>query len=106
MRNPTSGSHCPSCSFTWAIANQAIGASGVYFPAHIACPGASPTNGPVLVGARTALPRTAAGSGVVFEAYSDAAGFLTLVITNPAAGAIVALGTDVVLDLIQLPVQP
>jgi hypothetical protein len=52
------------------------------------------------------LPRTAAGSGVVFEAYSNAAGFLTLVITNPAAGAIVALGTAVVLDLIQFPVAP
>lgn len=106
MRNPTSGSHCPSCSFSWAVANQAIAAGGVYFPAHIACPGAAPTNGPVLVGARSALPRTAAGSGVTFEAYSDAAGFLTLVITNPGAAAIVALGAAVTLDLIQFPVAP
>lgn len=106
MRNATSGTHCPAVSVTWPIASQALATNTAYAPAHVACPGARAALGPCSIGARTALPRTAAGADPLLVAFSDADDFITWRATNNNANALVALGADVTIDIIQLPSNP
>lgn len=106
MRQPTSGTTLPTCSVTFPVASQAVAANAAYAPAHVACVGASPTGGPILASARTALPRTAGGASPNIEVWSDAAGFISFRISNNNANALVALGADVIIDAIQFPTAP
>jgi hypothetical protein len=105
MRNSTSGTTLPRGTYTWLIANQALGA-GAGTSVGVNVPGARVANGHVVATARTALPLTAAGSGPVVTAFISAADIVTIRLQNPAAGALVALGADVVFDIMVLPIDP
>jgi hypothetical protein len=52
------------------------------------------------------MPRSAAGVGPILVAFCDADDFITWRAENPQAAALVALGADVTLDIMQLPLQP
>jgi hypothetical protein len=106
MRQATSGSSLPTCHVTFPVASQGIAANAAYAPAHVACVGADPAGGPIVVSARTALPRTAGGASPNIEAWSDAAGFISFRISNNNANALVATGADVIVDAIQFPTSP
>lgn len=106
MRNATSGTTCPTATVSWAVADQALGATSAWAPAHVACPGARTTMGPCLISARSALPRTAGGLGPVLVAFCDADDFVTWRAENLNAAALVALGAAVNIDIIQLPIAP
>lgn len=107
MRIPTSGTHCPSGTTTWLIANQAIPAGDNFQPAGAAAPGATPTGGPIICSARAStLPRSATGAEPVFNAYCAVAGTIEITISNPGAGALVAMPANITLEVIQFPLAP
>lgn len=106
MRNPTSGTTLPTATVTFPVADQGLLTNTAYAPAHVACPGARPDMGPCVISARGALPRTAGGADPTVIAFCDAADFVTWRVSNNSTNALVALGTAVVLDIIQLPIAP
>lgn len=106
MRTSTSGTTLPTATVTFPIANQAIATNAAYAPAHVSCPGARTTMGPCIIGARSALPRTAGGADPVLTAFCDADDFVTWRVSNNNANALVALGAAVTLDIIQIPIAP
>lgn len=106
MRTSTSGTTLPTATVTFPVASQALATNTAYAPAHVACPGARTTSGPCVIAARSALPRTAGGADPVLVAFCDADDFITWRVSNNNANALVALGADVTLDVIQLPIAP
>lgn len=106
MKESTQGSSVPVATYTWPIANQAIAAGASFSPAAVVVPGARLTNGIVHVSARSLLPATAAGSAPVVEAFINSDDHVTLRISNQSAAALVALGADVVFDIMVLPLRP
>lgn len=106
MRQSTQGTTCPAGTATIPIANQALATNTAYSPAHVACLGARVGGGVVTVSARGPMPRTAAGADPTLTAYVDANDFVTVRLSNNNANALVALGTDLLVDFIQLPLAP
>ncbi len=106
MRQANSGTTLPVATHTWAIANQALATNTAYAPAHIAMQGARVNTGLVVATCRTAMPRTAGGCDPTVTAYCDADDFVTLVVSNNNANALVALAADAIFNLLWLPVAP
>jgi hypothetical protein len=106
MKESQSGNALPTATYTWPIANQAIAAGAAFSPAAVVVAGARIGNGIPLVAARIALPATAAGSAPHVDAFINANDAVTLRISNQSAAALVALGVDVVFDIMVLPLRP
>ncbi len=105
MKESQSGFELPLATYTWPIANQAVGAGAAFSPAPVVVNRARLTD-MVHVSARAALPATAAGSGPVVEAFVNAADAVTLRISNPSAAALVATAADIVFDIMIMPRLP
>jgi hypothetical protein len=105
MKEATSGNALPVQTYTWPIANQAIGAGAAFQPAALVV-GATVGNGLVVVSARAALPATAAGGAPTVEAWISAANAVTLRISNQSAAALVATAADIIFDVMVMPLRP
>ena len=106
MRQSTQGTTCPAGTATIPSASQALATNTAYSPTHVACLGARATGGVVVVSARGPMPRTAGGCDPTLSAYVDANDFVTVRLSNNNANALVALGTDLLVAFIQLPLAP
>jgi hypothetical protein len=106
MRQPVSGNDVPHATYTWPIANQAVAAGAAFTPAAIVVPNAQLGNSSVIVSARAQLPATAAGSIPGLHGFVNAAGQVTLTISNQSAAALVATAADILIDIQVPPILP
>lgn len=106
MRVPTSGKPVPYAQYTLAIANQAVGASGVFTSAAIPLNNAPLANSVLVASARAALPATAGGSRGVLQPRLTADNSAVIDLSNPAAGALVATAADIIIDVMAFPIAP
>lgn len=106
MRVSTSGKECPTTTKSWLVADQAIGAAAQFTIGPFAMPGATLGNTVLVASAEVALPATAGGLTPEVKAVVTSDNNAAIIITNASAGALVALGVPVAINVIALPTVP
>lgn len=105
MRQATSGTTLPYCTYSWLQGAQNIGAGANLSPAAIACPGAR-VGDLVAVSAKTRLPQTGTGSAPSLQAWVTTDDHVGLVISNQNNAVLVAGSVDIEILMMCFPRTP
>ena len=118
MKSAPGGDHCPNTTVTLLVANQGIAAGDFFQLGPVALIGAVKANSQVEATPRGAPPLTGnpappappdptkVGRVPVFTAWIPADNTVVVQVGNPYDTDLVALATDLVIDVVAFPPQP